>query len=811
MGTLIQDLRYGTRVLLRRPGFTAVAVLTLALGIGANTAIFTVVNSVLLRPLPYKDPDRLALVRESLPKLGWNMMSASPAEFLDYREGNEVFSDIASFTDQSLNLTGQGDPLRVQAARVSASLFPLLGVQPSQGRTFLEEEDQVGNSSVIILSHGLWQSHFASDPAVINKVVRLDDKPFTVVGVMPPSFQFPYTGGTFARAPELWVPLALTDQERKIRASDFQYGVIGRLKPGISLPQAQANIEAVVAHFQQQRPDIYEDVQVSATVVGLKQDVVKKVRLLLLILLGAVSMVLLIGCANVANLLLARAVSRQKEIAIRIALGAGTWRIVRQLLTESVLLSLIGGGSGLVLAIWSLELVAKFGPRDIPRLQEISLDLPVLCFTLLVSVLTGILFGLAPALQSARLNLNQVLKDAGARATRGLEGKRLRELLAVFETASAIVLLVGAGLLVNSFARLLRVPPGFNPEGVMVAQTALPTTRYRKADQSKAVQKQLLERLAALPGVQAAGVTTNLPLVGERGIGFIVEGDTAEAVNTGYNAWVSDDYFRAMGISLRAGRSFTDADREDTPPVVVINETMQRRFWPDDDAIGKRVKWGGWNDGWLTIVGVVADVKVSSLEAETNPAIYMPIFQIPRARSSVIYVVRSSTDAANLSTELRNEIKAVDAELPVYDIRAMSQVIGESVAQRRFTMMLLSVFAAAALLLAAIGLYGVISFSVTERTREIGIRMAMGASYTDVLRLVLGQALTLSLVGIVIGIAGALALTRMMTTLLFEVSPTDSFTFVCAPLLLAGVALIACFVPARRAATVDPMVALRYE
>ena len=811
MGTLIQDLRYGTRVLLRRPGFTAVAVLTLALGIGANTAIFTVVNSVLLRPLPYKDPDRLALVRESLPKLGWNMMSASPAEFLDYREGNEVFSDIASFTDQSLNLTGQGDPLRVQAARVSASLFPLLGVQPSQGRTFLEEEDQVGNSSVIILSHGLWQSHFASDPAVINKVVRLDDKPFTVVGVMPPSFQFPYTGGTFARAPELWVPLALTDQERKIRASDFQYGVIGRLKPGISLPQAQANIEAVAAHFQQQRPDIYGDVQVSATVVGLKQDVVKKVRLLLLILLGAVSMVLLIGCANVANLLLARAVSRQKEIAIRIALGAGTWRIVRQLLTESVLLSLIGGGSGLVLAIWSLELVAKFGPRDIPRLQEISLDLPVLCFTLLVSVLTGILFGLAPALQSARLNLNQVLKDAGARATRGLEGKRLRELLAVFETASAIVLLVGAGLLVNSFARLLRVPPGFNPEGVMVAQTALPTTRYRKADQSKAVQKQLLERLAALPGVQAAGVTTNLPLVGERGIGFIVEGDTDEAVNTGYNAWVSDDYFRAMGISLRAGRSFTDADREDTPPVVVINETMQRRFWPDDDAIGKRVKWGGWNDGWLTIVGVVADVKVSSLEAETNPAIYMPIFQIPRARSSVIYVVRSSTDAANLSTELRNEIKAVDAELPVYDIRAMSQVIGESVAQRRFTMMLLSVFAAAALLLAAIGLYGVISFSVTERTREIGIRMAMGASYTDVLRLVLGQALTLSLVGIVIGIAGALALTRMMTTLLFEVSPTDSFTFVCAPLLLAGVALIACFVPARHAAIVDPMVALRYE
>ena len=811
MGTLIQDLRYGARVLLKRPGFTSVAVLTLALGIGANTAIFTVVHSVLVRPLPYKDADRLALVRESLPKLGWNMMSVSPAEFLDYQEGNEVFSEIAGFTDESLNLTGQGDPLRVQAARVSAGLFSLLGVQPAQGRGFLQEEDQVGNNNVIILSHGLWQSHFGSDTAVINRVVRLDDKPFTVVGVMPPGFQFPYNGGSFARAPELWVPLALTDQEKKIRASDFQYGLIGRLKPGVSLPQAQADIEAVAAHFQQQRPDIYGDVQVSATVVGLKQDVVKKVRLFLLILLGAVSLVLLIACANVANLLLARAVSRQKEIAIRSALGAGTGRIVRQLLTESVLLSLIGGGCGLLLAIWSMDLVAKFAPRDIPRLQDISLNLSVLGFTLLVSVFTGVLFGLAPALQSARLNLNQILKDAGGRAGRGREGKRLRELLAVFETASALILLVGAGLLISSFARLLRVPPGFNPDGVVIAQTALPSTRYRKADQSKAVQKQLLERLAALPGVQAAGVTTNLPLVGERGIGFLVEGDAAQAVNTGYNAWVSDDYFRALGIQLRAGRSFTDADREDTPPVIVINETMQRRFWPDEDAIGKRIKWGGWPDDWLTIVGVVADVKVSSLEAETNPAIYMPIFQIPRARASVIYVVRSSSDAASISGALRREIRAVDAELPVYDVRPMNQVIAESVAQRRFTMMLLAVFAATALLLAAIGLYGVISFSVTERTREIGIRVAMGASYSDVLRLVLGQALTLSLIGIAFGIAGALALTRMMSSLLFEVSPNDSLTFVCAPLLFAGVALIACFVPARRAAKVDPMIALRYE
>ena len=811
METIWQDLRYGVRVLLKKPGFTAVAVLTLALGIGANTAVFSVVNSVLVRPLPYRDPDHLALVRESLPKLGWNDRACSPAEFLDYQDGNQAFSGIAGFTDLSLNLTGQGEPLRVQAARVSASLFPVLGIEPVRGRVFSQSEDQVGNNGVVILSYGLWQSHFGADLEVIGKVVELDARPFEVVGVMPPRFEFPYNGGTFARSPELWVPLALTDQEREIRGSDLQYGVIGRLRPGVSLAAAQADIEAVAARFQQQHPEIYSDVQISASVAGLKQDVVKKVRLVLLILLGAVSLVLLIACANVANLMLARAVSRQKEIAIRSALGAGSWRIVRQLLTESVLLSLIGGGCGLLLAIWMLELLVRFGPKDVPRLQEINLDPLVLGFTLAVSLLTGVLFGLAPAFQSVRLDLNQVLKDAVGRGTQGGDGKRLRGLLVVFETASAFVLLVCAGLLINSFMHLLRVPPGFNPEGVVIAQTALPTARYRKADQSKAVQKELLERLAALPGVQAAGVTTNLPLVGDRGIGFLIEGDTAETVNTAYNAWVSNDYFRALGIQLRTGRGFTDEDRENTPPAVVVNETMQRRFWPEGDAIGKRIKWGGWNDAWLTIVGVVADVKVSSLEAETRPAIYMPIFQIPRARSNVIYVIRSSADTASVVSALRREMKAVDAELPVYDLRTMNQVIAASVAERRFSMMLLAVFAGAALLLAAIGLYGVISFSVTERTREIGIRLAMGASHRDVLRLVIGQGLSLSLAGIVLGMAAAIVLTRLMTSLLFGVSATDTFTFIAVSVVLTGVALGACFVPARRAATVDPIVALRYE
>ncbi len=811
MGTIWQDLRYGARVLMKKPGFTAVAVLTLALGIGANTAVFSVVNSVLVRPLPYKNPDRLALVRESLPKLGWNDVACSAAESLDYQEGNHVFSEIAAFTDLSLNLTGQGEPLRVQAARVSAGLFPLLGVEPLRGRVFSPSEDQGGGSGVVILSYRLWQSHFGANPELIGKVVSLDDKPFEVVGVMPPRFEFPYNGGTFARAPGLWVPLALTDQEKKTRASDLQYGTIGRLKPGISLEAAQADIEAVASRFQQQHPDIYGDVQITASVVGFKQDVVKKVRLILLILLGAVSLVLLIACVNVANLLLARAVSRQKEIAIRSALGAGSWRIVRQLLTESVLLSLLGGGCGLLLAIWMLELISRFGPGDVPRLEEINLDPVVLTFTLGLSLLTGVLFGLAPALQSARLDLNQILKNAAGRGTPGGDGKRLRGLLVVFETASAFVLLVCAGLLINSFTRLLRVPPGFNPEGVVIAQTALPTARYRKAESRKAVQKDLLERLQALPGVQAAGVTTNLPLVGDRGIGFLIEGDTAETVNTAYNAWVSNDYFQALGIQLLTGRSFTDADRENTPPSVVVNETMQRRFWPDGDAIGRRIKWGGWPDNWLTIVGVVADVKVSSLEAETRPAIYMPIFQIPLARSNVIYVVRSSTDTASVVAAFRKEIKAVDAELPVYDIRTMNQVIAASIAERRFSMLLLAVFACAALLLAAIGLYGVISFSVTERTSEIGIRLAMGATHRDVLKLVVGQGVCLSLAGIVLGIVVAIAMTRLMTSLLFGVSANDPLTFIAVSVVLTGVALGACFVPARRAAKIDPMVALRYE
>ncbi|MDQ5837189.1 MAG: ABC transporter permease [Acidobacteriota bacterium] len=813
MRTLWRDVKYGARVLLRQPGFAALAVLVTALGVGANTAIFSVVDAVLLRPLPYREPGRLVLLHESLPRLGWSLLNVSPAEYLDYKEQNRTLSGVAAFEGVSRNLTGQGEPSRVEAERVSPELFALLGVAPARGRAFTPDEDQPGKNQVVVLSQGLWRRQFGADPSVIGKTIRLDEQPYTVVGVMPAGFEFPYAKTSFIAPAELWVPLSIGDAERANRAASFDYGVVGRLRPGVTLTEAQADIERVAADSQRQHPEIYQgDAQVKAAVVGLEQETFQGVRSLLLILTGVVGLVLLIACANVASLLLARATARRKEIAVRRALGAGTSRLARQLLTESVMLALAGGAAGLLLAAWVVDLIKRFGPADVPRLQEAGLNPQALVFTLVVSLATGALFGLAPALHGSRLDLNDALKEADARAGRGREGRRLREMLVVFETAAALVLLVGAGLLVNSLVRLLRVPPGFDPAGVVVARTTMPGTRYPKPEQSKEAYRRMLERLASEPGVRAVAVASNLPLADRRSIGFRVEGMAESSENSAYNAMVSEDYFRAMNIPVLKGRAFDAGDREGALPVVVVSETFARRFCPGGDAVGRRLAWGGWPGAdWLTIVGVVADVKDSTLEAEDAPAIYMPIFQLPYARPNVVFLARTSGDAGELAAAMRREIRAVDEELPVYDVRPMTELVASSLAQRRFSTWALAVFAAAALLLAGVGLYGVISYSVTQRTYEIGVRVALGARAGDIRKLVVRQGLALAGAGVLLGLFAALALTRVLAGLLYGVSAADPLTFAGVALLLLAVAFAACLVPARRATRVDPMVALRHE
>jgi predicted permease len=812
MESLWLDLRYGFRMLIRSPSFTIVAVGVLAVGISAGTAIFSVVNAVLLRPLPYTEPDRLLLVQESLPKLYMRTGAVSAAEYWDYKEGNEVFSNIACFATENLNLTGQGEAARIQIARVSASLFPLLGVPAKIGRSFTEAEDKPGAGAVILISERLWRSRFGSDAEIAGRSVKLDEKPYAIIGVMPARFQFPPTDSTFSEAADLWVPMAMTDEEKEGRANSFDYGVIGRLKPGVSIKQAQSDIQAVAGRMQQEHPEVYKgNIEIAASVIGLEQEIVKPVRTVLLVLFGAVGLVLLVGCANVANLLLARSQARVKEMAIRTAVGASARRLVRQLLTESLLLAILGGGLGLLLASWAVDLIVKFGPGNLPRLLEVSLDLRVLLFTFAVSVMTGLIFGLAPAIHCSRVNLNESLKESGGRSSGSRASKRMRAALIVFETASALVLLIGAGLLIDSFVRLLRVPPGFNPEGVVVARTSMPAERYPKIELGKAMYKRALDEVGSLPGVEAVSVASNLALADGWTIGFRIEGEDQNTFHTASNTWVSSDYFRAMGIQLLAGRGFNEDDREGVPPVVVINQTFARKYWPGEDPVGKRIRWGGWGIEWLTVVGIVADVRAASLEKEPAAASYMPIFQVPRTRRNVVFIARTSGDPAALVPAMRDRIRAVDEELPVYDVRTMNNVIAESVEQRKFAMLLISIFAVVALLLASVGLYAVMSNLVAQRTREIGIRVALGARGIDVLKLVVRQGALLTLTGVALGLLGSFALTRTMKSLLFGVSATEPLVFIVIPLLLTGVALGACLVPARRATKVDPMEALRYE
>ena len=801
MTTLIQDLRYALRMLLKNPGFAAVAVFALALGIGANTAIFSVVNTILLRSLPYDDPDRLMVVKENkLPQ--FPEFSVSPGNFLDWRKQNASFEKLAAVQGSSYNLvTSDDEPERLDGARVSAGLFEMLGVKPVQGRTFLEEEDQPGHQNVVVLSSNLWKRRFGSDPNIIGQSITMSAASYTIIGIMPPSFQF------LDRDIDLWTPIAFTAAQAQQHGSHY-ISVIGRLKPGVTTEQARTEMSGIAARLAEQYPS--SNAGWSTIVVPMQQFEVRDIKPALLVLLGAVALVLLIACANVANLLLARSTARQKEIAIRTALGASRSRVVRQLLTESVVLAVVGGAAGLLLAAWGTRSLLALAPEDLPRVKDVALDGRVLGFTLLVTLITGIVFGLVPALQASRPNLNETLKEGGRGTTGGHH--RIRSSLVITEVAVALVLLVGAGLLIRSFIRLQQVNPGFNTKNAMSANVALPGRKYPNSDQYLSFFTQLIEKIAALPGVVAVGATQSLPIQGDYLVGFNIQGrppdPPGEDKSTNYYA-VTPDYFKAMGIPLLRGRLFTEQDSKNAPRVAVINEAMARTYFSDEDPIGKGINLSQGREGFREIVGIVGDVKQYGLAQPTTLQTYEPYLQMPF--SAVTLVVRTEGNPAALSGPIRSEVLALDKEQPVSRIRTLDQIISGSVQQQRFTMLLLGVFAGVALILAAVGLYGVMSYAVTQRTHEIGIRMALGANTGNVLRLVVGHGMLLALIGVAIGLAGAFAFTRVMSKLLFAVSTTDTVTFAGISLMLTGVALIACLVPARRATKVDPMVALRHE
>ena len=791
MSTLMHDIRYGFRMLWKNPGFTLIAVLALALGIGANTAIFSVVNAVLLRPLPYKDADRLVYIGLSLP------------DYRDVEESNQVFDGMAVFASNQYNLTGTENAEQVLGAVVSTNFFPLLGTA-QLGRTFSAADDR---EPLAVISYDLWQRRFGGQQDVLGKTLGLSGKPHTIVGVMPPEFQFP--NSQF----KVWVPLGSAMEATPEQAQNRQLRIfrsIAHLKPGVTLAQAQADVDAISNRLQQQYPDTNAGVRLR--VVSIYERLVGDVRPALLIILGTVGLILLIACANVANLLLARTTAREREIAIRSALGAGRWRVVRQLLTESVLLASIGGALGILLAAWSIDLLPMLGAQDIPRADAIRIDLPVLLFTTGASLLTGLLFGLAPALQALKVNLNESLKEGGRDGIGGSRGRRLRGVLVVAEVALAVVVLIGAGLLIKSFSRLLNVNAGFKTENLLTMNVNL--SNFKEPQKRTALVNQLLEQIKRIPGVERVGGATGLPpQTPQRATNFEVEGlpNLNPDESGSYFIAATPDYFRALETPLTAGRAFDEHDTETSAPVVIINQSLARRLFPNSSAVGRRLKLVNpeQTPDWREIVGVVGDIKYSGLDDPGESAIYTPFAQTPFLWS--YFMVRTNSSPMNVSASLQRAVSAVDENLTAARIKPMDQLVSETVAQPRFNALLLGIFAALALVLAAVGIYGVISYTVAQRTREIGIRMALGAQGKDVLKLVVGQGMTLALIGVATGLAAAFALTRLMASLLFNVSATDPVTFVLIALLLALVALLACYIPARRAMRVDPMEALRYE
>jgi len=799
-----QDLRYGVRQLRRSPGFTAVAAITLALGIGANTAIFSVVNAVLLRPLPYERPNQLVQVWETNLKSKTSQGPAAYPNFLDWRAQNHAFQSVAAYNWATFTLRGSKEPIHVEGLIVSADLFSVLGVKPALGRAFLPEEDRPGHY-VVVLSHKLWEGRFGSDPGVLGRSVRLDRMSFVVVGVMPAGFEFPIQ----AKPVEIWVSRGFNSQVPN-RDSHY-FGVLARLRPQVRLEQAKAEMATIAARLAREYPDSNKDSGVK--LVPEYEQIVGDVRPAMHILFGAVVLVLLIACANLANLLLARATHREREIAVRAALGAGPRRILRQLLTECLLLSALSGPLGLFLAWWGIRLLVRLGPHDIPRLAETRFDTHVLAFTIGAIVATALIFGLVPALRTAKTDLVQSLKEAGRGFESSSQRHSLRAALIVSEVALTLILLTGSGLLINSLFKLARIDPGFNPHGVLTFAVDLSDANYTDA-QAATTFSQLLEKIRHTPGVDGAAADTSVPLsnVDIMYCGFQIEAQTGSDWHEAAFSVVTPDFFRTLGIPLLEGRDFNAADDLKTLPVVIVSQSLAREFFPGQNAIGKRIR-SGFNATdempMREIIGVVGDMRRDSLTDKPQPAFYLAEGQVPF--DHMRFVVRSAVSPSGLVDSLRDAVWSVNRNLPVYEIRTLQQYIGIALGHPRFNTLLLGLFAGLAVVLSTVGLYGTILYGVSQRTHEFGVRLALGAMRQDLVTMVLGQGLALALIGIALGLAGALALTRFLSSLLYGVKPTDPLTFVAVSLILTAVALLACYIPARRATRVDPIVALRYE
>lgn len=800
METLWQDLKYSIRTLIRAPGFAAMAVLTLGLGIGANTAFFSVVNGVLLRPLPFAHPEQLVFMQEYRSSRTQDPLgNVSAPDFMDWRAQNRSFQQFVAFDERTAVITGEPGPDRLPAAWVSPAFFQMLQIPLHLGRGFHADEEKFGNHRVVVLSHEIWQRRYLADPNIVGRPLPIDGHPHTVIGVMPPGFQFT------SQTTDVWLPFAFSQDELTERGSHY-FVVIARMRAGVSIEQAQAEMSEIAARLEAQYP-LNEGHGVRVT--GLRESMVGDVRGAMWILLGAVGLILLVACANVAGLMLSRATAREREIAVRVALGAGRWRLARQLLTESLLLAVVAGALGVLLAVWGTDTLVALGADRVPRLHEVSVDGASLAFTLAASLFSALLFGLVPVLQATRPQLQSALKEGSAGA--GSSRHWTRNALVASEIALAVVLLVGSGLLLQSFVRMMDEDPGFSPHNVFTFRLSLPEARYSQDAQRIAFFDQALGRIRELARVTDTAVIAPLPLGGstfQLSVILVDRGETFENRRPAHWRIVSTGYFQTMRIPLRSGRVFNEHDREGRPCAILINETMRKALWQDHEPLGERIQIG-YNDIICEIVGVMGDVRHRGLDLAGGMEMYTPLAQVPLGRAE--FVVRTSEDPLASVSDVRGVIQKLDPDLPVVNVRTMEELVARAGAQRRYAAMLMGLFAAAALLLAAVGLYGVINYAVGQRTREIGLRLALGAQRRDILKLILGHGAGLGAVGLLAGVGAALAATRLMRAMLYQVEPNDLLTYACVTTVLALVTLVACWIPARRAARVDPMVALRYE